>query len=130
MDIASLYSDTTTIEIKHPQTSKPIGITVEIRSPESDEVKAVQRAWQNKALKSRGQGIGVDDVDNQVVDTMIAVVASWEWDKELKWGDKTPDNSDAFKREVLSSKAGSFILRQIDAAHGDEARFFENSVKT
>jgi hypothetical protein len=130
MDIASLYSDTTTIEIKDPTNSKPIGITVEVRSPESDEVKAVQRAWQDKVLKSKGKDITAEDADNQAVETLIAVVASWEWDDKLKWNGKKPDNSDAFKREVLSSKEGSFILRQIDAAHGEEARFFANSVKT
>lgn len=124
MDISKLASDTTTIEIKHPGTGAPIGITVEVRSPECDEIKVINRAWQNRALKSRGKEIDATEIEKQALDVMVASIASWEWADGLEWEGEKPDNSDAFKRKVLSSKSGAFILRQVDKAMGDEARFF------
>lgn len=130
MDIAKLYSPTTTLEIVNPSNNQPIGITINLHSPDSDEMKAVQREWQDKALKAKGAGFSAKDIDKQAVKTLVTAISSWSWADGLEWEGDTPENDESFMEKVLSSEAGSFIARQIDKALGDEARFFSNSVKT
>ena len=129
MDISSLYSETTTLEIMHPKTGEPLGITVELYSMDSDAVKSVQRKWQNRTLKAKGEGFTASDIDAQAIETMCAAIATWDWADGLEWQGETPNDSYAFKKRVLSSSAGGFILRQIDKAMADETRFFGNAAK-
>jgi hypothetical protein len=51
MDLLSLNPNTITIDLKHPATGAPLGVSVELQSLESDAVKAVERALKNKALR-------------------------------------------------------------------------------
>lgn len=130
MDVSALFKETTTVQVKHPQSGEPIGITVELHSPDSDVVKAVQRKWQNRAMKKRGEGFTADDIDAQAVETLCASIATWEWAEGLDWQGEKPDDSHAFKKRVLSSPSGAFIFRQIDKALADESLFFANAAKT
>ena len=127
MDFANLYRDTVTIDIDLPDGS-PSGISVEVRSKSSDELKAVLRSWQNKLLKAKGI-FTADDLANQEADYLVASVANWTWPKGATFAGEDPDNSDAFKRKVLTHKGGEFIADQIKAAMEDNASFFVNSAK-
>lgn len=130
MDLSKLHVDTQSIDITVPGSGKKTGLTIEIRSPESDEVKAVQRKWQNKALRAGRNTIDADDVEKQSLDLIVAAVASWKWSGDAKWGGEKPDCTPENVRKVVSSPAGAFIRNQIDQAFGDEAGFFTDSVKT
>ena len=128
MDFAALFKDTTTVEIKLPDGS-PSGIVAEVRSPTSDEVKAVDRAWQNKALRSKGDAPSMEELERHGVDRVIAAIASWTWPKDATFDGQSADKTDAFKKKVLSHKGGDFILKQIVRAMGDEAGFFVGLAK-
>lgn len=129
MDISTLASDTQTIEIEHPATGEPIGISVEVRSPECDEIKAVRRKWQTRALRNK-QPLSAAEEDEMGAETLCAAVASWSWQKGLTFDGKEPDETEAFKKAVLSSKKGAFIANRILEAIQDEAGFFTKSAKT
>jgi hypothetical protein len=126
MDLSLLSKETCTIDIKNPENGEFVGVTVEVRSNDSEQVKFVHRKFQNRALAKRGEGFDSEDIEDQSINLLIAAVASWEWSDDIKWRGEKPDNvnSDAFKREVLGSREGAFIARQIDKAMSEESNFF------
>lgn len=128
MDLSKLHKDTQTVEITVPGTGKKTGLVIEIRSPEADEIKAIQRKWQNKALRSGRNVIGAEDIERQAIDTLVAAVDSWQWGSAT-WGGEKPNCTPENVRKVISDPAGSFIRDQIDRAFGDEAGFFTDSGK-
>lgn len=122
MDILSLIPSTITVDLKHPGTGAPLGIKLELRSMDSDEVKAVERGLRNKAMKSGRNGISAEKVDDNTAAILAATIVSWTFcgDAELG-GDKKPACNEANKKKLVSVPP---IAKQIDAAIGDEAAFF------
>lgn len=125
MDLLSLTPNTIAADLKHPATGEPLGVTVELRSLESDEVKAVERQLKNKALKGGRNTVTAEKIDDNTVALLSAAIVSWTFSGEANLGgDKKPACNDANKRKLLSVPA---LAKQIDEALGDEAAFFAPS---
>ncbi len=125
MDILSLHPNTITLDLKHPATGESIGVTVELRSLESDEVKAVERQLKNKALKGGRNTVTAEKIDDNTVALLSAAIVSWTFSGDANLGgDKKPACNEANKRKLL---AVAPIAKQIDVALGDEAAFFAPS---
>lgn len=143
MDLLSLNPNTITIDLKHPATGAPLGVSVELQSLESDPVKAVERAIKNKALRGGRNTVTAEKIDDNTVALLSAAIVSWTWKKPLLspektgkggkvipavygeapdlGGDEKPACNEANKRKLLSVAA---IAKQVDTALGVEADFF------
>lgn len=146
MDLLSLQPNTISVHLKHPATGALLGVSVELRSLESDEVKAVERTIKNKALKSGRNSVTAEKIDDNTVVLLAAAIVSWSWAKPILvaekkdtdgkpipavygeepslGGDSKPACNDANKRKLLAVPA---LAKQIDEALGDEAAFFSPS---
>lgn len=125
MDLLSIRPNTITVEIKHPATGAPIGLTVECVSMESDEVKAVERQIKNKALRSGRNSVTAEKIDENTVAILSAAIVGWTWSGDASLGsEKNPALNAANKAKLLSAP---WIAKQIDTALGDEAAFFSTS---
>ncbi|MCD1266072.1 hypothetical protein B5M44_19175 [Shinella sumterensis] len=125
MDLLTLQPNTLTVDLKHPATGEPLGVTVELRSLESDEVKAVERSIKNRALKSGRNAVSAEKIDDNTAALLSAAIVSWTFSGDANLGgDKKPACTDANKRKLLAVPA---IAKQIDQALGDEAAFFASS---
>ena len=125
MDILSLNPNNITVHLKHPATGAFLGVAVELRSMESDEVKAVERQLKNKALRGGRNTVTAEKIDDNAIALLSAAIASWSFtDGAHLEGDKNPPCTEENKRKLL---AISIIAKQIDAALGDEAAFFASS---
>jgi hypothetical protein len=122
MDLLSLNPNTIFVDLKHPATGAPLGVTVELQSLESDAVKTVERMIKNKALKSGRNGVTAEKIDDNTVALLSAAIVGWKFSGDAKLGDeKSPACNDANKRKLLSVAP---LAKQIDEALGDEAAFF------
>jgi hypothetical protein len=134
MDILSIAPQTITVDIKSPATGKSLGITVEVQSMESDEVKAVQRQIRNRSLKSGRNAVTAEKIEDGSLAILAATIVGWKWEKPAKakgekgepeeptlGGVKNPPCTADNKAQML--KLGWFA-GQIDAAVGDESAFF------
>ncbi|MDO6966987.1 hypothetical protein [Rhizobium alvei] len=125
MDLLSITPNTTFLALKHPATGEDIGVTVELRSLESDEVKAVERMIKNKALKGGRNTVTAEKIDDNAAAILSAAIVSWSFSGDANLGgDKNPACNDANKRKLLSVPP---IAKQIDQALGDETAFFASS---
>ncbi|QFI65793.1 hypothetical protein [Sinorhizobium alkalisoli] len=125
MDLLSLSPNTITVDLTHPATGAPLGVSVELRSLESDEVKAVERQLKNKALKGGRNTVTAEKIDDNTIALLAAAIVSWTFSGDANLGgDKKPACTDANKRKLLAVPA---LAKQIDVALGDEAAFFAAS---
>lgn len=125
MDLLSLQPSTITLDLKHPATGADLGVSVELRSLESDEVKAVERQLKNKALKGGRNNVTAEKIDDNTNALLAAAIVSWAFSGDANLGgDKKPVCNEANKRKLLAIPA---IAKQIDTALGDEAAFFASS---
>lgn len=123
MDIASLVLKESELQIVDLKTSKPIGIKVMVRSPESSEIRAINRKWQNRMLEAGDFEVSSKTIDEKSMDIRLSSISSWEWGEGLTFDGKKPDNTDEFKKFVLSHDAGWVIRDQIDTHFRDKANF-------
>ena len=126
MDLGTIALNSATIEILHPATREPVGVQVTLRSRHSDEIKAVERKYQQKVLRSGRGELNVKDIEAQTLDILVAAVEDWVWSKDTKWDGKSPTVADV--RTILADKRAAFIRDQIDRALADEALFTNASV--
>lgn len=120
MDFTDFYSDTQTIELFKPGTDE-VAVTIELRSPTSNEVKEADR--KRIARQSRGK-VPAKEQEAFGVERLCAFVASWKWADGLTFDGMEPDDSEGFKRKVFTSNSPasalvmSEILRAIDDIEG------------
>lgn len=111
------------VDIRHPATGKPLGITITVASYESERVKAVAREMGNQLLlQQRRNPKKADSVEAHEERTFrIALAAIIGWEGVEMAGKPLP-----FSRENARTvlERYPFIAEQIDAAAGDRAAFF------
>lgn len=128
MDILAIQPTTITVDITHPATGAPIGLQVECVSLEADQVKAVERAIKNRALRGGRNTVTAEKIEDNTVELLSAAIVGWKWTDGLTLGDlKNPPLN---KANVAKLLAVGWIAKQIDTALGDEAAFFSPSDQT
>lgn len=125
MDILAIKPNTVTVDIKHPATGAPIGLSVECVSLESDAVKAVERQIKDKALRSGRNAMTADKLEQNTTALLSAAIFGWSWAEGLTLGDMVAPALTAENKAKLLSVP--WIAKQIDTALGDEAAFFSIS---
>ncbi|WMT85563.1 hypothetical protein NO932_11555 [Pelagibacterium sp. 26DY04] len=128
MEISGIvqYEQLFTLEILHPVTEEPTGITCMIRSAGSAEVKKVLRQ-QTDANLERSQKrklIKGATLEQQEIEKAAAYIASWDWGDNT-WHGKVPDDTYKAKFEVLDAEPWFFA--QVAEAANTIANFTANS---
>jgi hypothetical protein len=126
VDLKTLkMTDSTTIEIMHPETDKPMGITITLAHRESAKVKAVANAAANKRLatmakRGKREAPTAEGIESDGMELLVAATIRWTGIEE---GDQpilpTPENVERIYIEY------PWIRAQVDEAFGDVARFFQ-----
>ena len=118
VDNEQLYS----LELLHPDTYEPVGVTFKIRSMKSHAAKAMQRQiideiyelrQANKRLKAK------DTVANEYRKA-AACVAGWDWGKN-KYNGSVPEFTEANVLKIL--KEQEWIFSQVTEATNNLANF-------
>ena len=132
MDIAVIkpVSEGLPVEILHPATGEPLGVSVKVRSAEEKIVKDVARAYIDKQqkLKLRGKDLTVDDYQMWRIKTLQAVIINWTWAKDTSWNGKKPDPDLEMLTELVEN--ATWFAEQIEDVAKDSTAFFIDSKAT
>ncbi len=132
MDISVIkpVSEGLPVEIVHPATGEPLGITVRVRSSEEKVVKDVARQFLDKQtkLKARGKDLTTDDYELWRIKTLQTSIISWTWGKDVSWNGKKPDPDIEFLTELVQT--ATWFAEQIEDVARDTSAFFLNSKAT
>jgi hypothetical protein len=127
-DLSQITSGKNVVEIRHPATAEPIGLSITMRHSESPEVKAVARKQLNENLRLRGKMPSAEKVEANKLDLLTAATESWTWGKDANgedanWGGEQLECTPANVRRIL--REAPWIKAQLDDGFGDEAAFFQ-----
>lgn len=104
MDLGAIKSQDREVVLLHPHTGEETGLTFHLRSPDSPEVKKVQREWQDRMLspKRRRKNISSAEAEAFQDSRIAAQVVGWKWtDEETVFDGEQPEPSDATLRKWL-----------------------------
>jgi hypothetical protein len=128
MEISNLieYERLFTLELVHPATEKPIGITCQIRSAGSKEAKAVirQHTDDNLERSQKRKVIRGSTLERQEIEKAASYIASWNWG-ENTWQGQAP--ADDFRTKVAILEAEGWIFGQVVEAATEVANFTATS---
>lgn len=124
MDISTLVQTDALgeLELRHPVSDEPLGITIQVRSAESETVRAVGRKYANKFL-SKNKKPKADAIEAEFVDKAVAMIDGWDWNGESWDGSVVEDFDPKLATTILSHPDGAWIYEQITDFAGDRANF-------
>lgn len=130
-DLAEIKPVVRTIEIRHPGTSRPLGVRVNLASLDDERLAKVRRSIQDKRLylEQRGKTFKSEEIEANRLTILTTAITGWEWYSPT--GDATdmpqfkgevPEFSRANVREVLTTL--TWFGDQINEALGETESFF------
>jgi len=110
------YEHLFTLDLKHPATDRPIGITIQIRSAESEAAKRILRQHTDKNLERRIKNKlpKADQIVQEELEKAASYIASWDWGSNTYEG-KTPELSMKTAMHILE-KEGWIYAQVVEAA--------------
>lgn len=124
MDIAGLVAKETLfdLDVEHPATGKPMGITIKVRSAGSEAAMAVVRQQTDAVLSKQQKRQFVDAamVEENELDQAVSYVASWDWGDNT-YGGKKPDSDPTTVKAILTKE--SWLYAQVVGAARKIANF-------
>jgi hypothetical protein len=125
-------SETAEINILHPRTNAPLGLSVVIFGRDSGRFKEIQRKQLNRRLersnksRTKQQAPTAEEMESEALDLLVACTQSWSTGDrnqlELssdEWLDCTPDNV------RLAYTRFPWLREQVDQEIGDRANFLQ-----
>lgn len=129
MDIGKVAPTNVFHKVRHPGTGEFVGLTVELRSINSDEVKKIQRTVTDQRLKlsAKGKTFTAEQVEANRFRLLVAVVAGWEWSADANgepgtWNGEALVFTSANVKIILSA---DWLADQLDEALGVERDFYK-----
>lgn len=123
-DLSTIVAAERAIEIKHPATDEPLGLTINILPESHPRVQEATRKKINERLLSR-EKVNAERMEADALDQLVSHVSGWKWGGDLNFHGKKPDFSEQALRQVL--KELPWVRRQIDVELGNDAEFFRNA---
>ncbi len=124
VDISKIEPTSRVIDIKHPSTDKPIGLSLEIVALSDDRVKAAERRGRDKVLRKGVKRISAEVIDDTAEDVVVSSVVGWTWAEGVTFHGEQPKFSTKNVRKVIAEL--DFIREQIDEGLSNTADFFQD----
>lgn len=119
MDLSKIINNEQlyTMELLHPLTEEPMGVTFKIRSSDSAEAKAVQRRHIDEIYERNrsGKPLKAKDSIQRDIEKAASFVAGWDWGQK-KYEGSVPEYSQEKVIDVLT-KEGWIYLQVMEAAN-------------
>lgn len=128
IDVVKAANEGAPIEILHPVTGEPLGITINILGRDSDEFKRVTTEQSRRRLKAmtksgtfKADAVPVAEIEKDGVAALVAVTTGWSPAIVIQPGEP----ASLFSKEncVKLYNRHPYIKEQVDAAVNERANF-------
>lgn len=127
-DVLSLKAEALVpLRLVNPTNDKYFGITVNLRGPDSPELKKVNAKHREEMLRGGRFKASAARIEKNGEELLVAAIASWIFEEDEDGdpatldGDANPECNDKNKLKLVRSLLG----KQIDDALSDEAAFIK-----
>lgn len=127
MDIGDIQPKNRPVEILHPSTREPIGLTIVIRPLDDKRVEAVRRRNLTAAMNQRTKPTA-EQSDANAIALLVAATEELIWAPGVTFKGEVLDSSEASVKKLYLQ--APWIKKQVDVELGDDAAFFETSGKS
>ena len=131
-DVFGIAPQGAVLHLVNPLTLEPLvlsdktNVTVTLLGPDSDEIRAKQRATTNKLVQGNSKkAVRVEDVEQDALDILCASIVSWTG---MRIG--TEDIECTEDNKVMLLTKYPHMRRQIDVFIGESRNFLKASVKS
>lgn len=131
-DIGNITSSDRTIEILHPGTKEPLGITVTIMHIDDPRMKKLKRRITDERLRleQRGKVFKAEEIEENKNNLLFSAMTGWDWGKDADGEQNTfrgevPEFNRKNVVAVLDDKP--WFADQVNEAVSDTEAFFTNS---
>lgn len=126
LDIAQLGGLTQVhrkIEIKHPKTKAPIGVSITLCSIDDDRLKVLKRKILDRRLhlEARGKTFKAEEIEQNQNEITFNSIVEWDW-YGLTYEGKKPELNRKNALEIFEKYP--IFAEQINEEIGDTASFF------
>lgn len=111
------------LEIKHPVSGQPIGLTIKLLGYESETVKALQRKAANERIRNPRHVVTAEEIESRTIRMQAATIKGWAFAEGFTLDGKVPECNPTEAERLL--RRFPFIAKQVDDAAADQARFLE-----
>lgn len=123
-DLSTIVAAERRIDIKHPATDEPVGLSITILPDTHAQVRAASRKATNDRMLGRGK-VTAEKLEASRLDVLVASVGGWRWEGDLTFHGEKPEFSDKVLRQLF--KELPWVSDQVDLALGDRAEFFRGT---
>jgi len=124
LDTVTACEDGADVEIVHPRTGEPIGLTITVVGSDSPTYRKMIHKLANKRAK-RGRGIlNSEGMEADNIELLAACSTAWAWVKGLMLGGEVPEFNLSNVRGIYRDYP--WIREQVDVFIGDRANFLKN----
>ncbi|QWY83150.1 hypothetical protein [Rhizobium phage RHph_X2_24] len=126
MDIAAIKPQEALVNINHPATQEPIGVTVSLMSINDERMKIIRRQIQDRRIKleQKGKSFKAEEIEENGYELAFRAMTGWQWEGETTFNGKKPEFEKAAVVHVFKSLP--WFHEQVMDAISDEKRFFAN----
>lgn len=127
MDLSKIIQSESThlLDLLHPVTEKPIGMILELRSSQSDAVKAIERESNNKLMERQQKGklITTETTERQAEKRAATMIKGWEITADEAMTIDGVDLTECNDKTRMSLVGLDWAYEQVIAASSDLANF-------
>lgn len=126
-DIASIKYVEKKVEIVHPATKEPLGVSVTLMSPDDARLEAVRTKLLDKrlALEAKGKNFKADEVNHNRDMVLFRAMTEWKWDGDATFEGEKPELTQANVLKVFNELP--WFRKQVDEAFSEAEGFFGNA---
>jgi len=121
LDTLSPANEGVWMELEHPVTGEPLGIKIKVAGVDSDYYRKEMRRQQNKRLKKGIRTISAEELENEVIELLVACTLDWEG---IEYEGKVLECNKENARMIY--KKFPWIREQVDNFINDRANFLKS----
>lgn len=126
-DISEINYVEKTIEIAHPATKEPLGVSVTIMSPDDPRLERTKTKIMDErlALEAKGKNFKAEQINKNRDMILFRAMTAWKWDGDTSFEGEKPELTQVNALKVFAKLP--WFRSQIDEAFSELESFFNTT---
>ena len=126
-DISEIAYIEKTVEIIHPATKEPLGISISLMSPDDPRLETIKSKIMDErlALEAKGKNFKAEQINKNRDMVLFRSMTGWKWDGDTSFEGEKPDFIQVNVLKVFNKLP--WFRKQVDEAFSELEGFFSDT---